>query len=500
MTPVRSTPESEVRSEAGAASGAALASGEGAPGLVLLVDDEPLLLRALRRILRGDHHEVALASTSEEVEPVLHDPELAVVLLDLVMGRTNGLDILDHIKRERPEIEVIVMTGHASIESAVGCMRRGAFDYLSKPFDDVHRVRMTVRKALERRRLVLRNRELEQELRDRSGIPELVGSSPGMRALTRTIRSLRYNESNVLIRGESGTGKELVARALHATSPRAGGPFVPVDCGALPESIIESELFGNEKGAYTGAPGAPGLFRMANRGTLFLDEIGEVPAPVQAKLLRTLQEKEVRPVGAAHAVAVDIRIIAATHRDLEAMVEAGQFRMDLFYRLNVVRLKIPPLRDRNEDVLLLAHYFLEKHRREGSKVVGVEEDALAMLAEHAWPGNVRELENTIESALALAPGPRLRCADLRPTSRAVPARAGGPGSSIPLSLAAYEKAALKRALDETDGDAIAAARRLGIGRSTLYRKLARHGISVQRSPRTGRDEGPAGVGPTRSIG
>jgi len=275
---------------------------------------------------------------------------------------------------------------------------------------------------------------------------------------------------------------------------------VPVDCGALPESIIESELFGNEKGAYTGAPGAPGLFRMANRGTLFLDEIGEVPAPVQAKLLRTLQEKEVRPVGAANAVPVDIRIIAATHRDLEAMVEAGQFRMDLFYRLNVVRLQIPPLRDRNEDVLLLAHYFLEKHRREGSKVVGVEEEALAMLAEHTWPGNVRELENTIESALALAPGPRLRCADLRPTSRAVPTHVGGPGSSIPLSLAAYEKAALKRALEESEGDAIAAARRLGIGRSTLYRKLARHGIGVDRGARTGPSSGSSGVGPARSIG
>jgi len=500
MRSVPSTAEPEARSDSRTPGSCAPAPGEEARGLVLLVDDEPLLLRALRRILRGDRHNVALASTPDEVESVLQDPELAVVLLDLVMGQTSGLDILDRIKSERSEVEVIVMTGHASIESAVGCMRRGAFDYLSKPFDDVHRVRTTVRKALERRRLVLRNRELEQELRERSGFPELVGSSPGMRALTRTIRSLRYNESNVLLRGESGTGKELVARALHATSPRSDGPFVPVDCGALPESIIESELFGNEKGAYTDAPGAPGLFRMANRGTLLLDEVGEVPPSVQAKLLRAIQEREVRPVGAANSVPVDIRIIAATHRDLEAMVEAGRFRMDLFYRLNVVRLEIPPLRHRNEDVLLLAHHFLEKHRRQGSPVLGIEEEALAMLGERSWPGNVRELENVIESALALAPGPRLRLADFRPASRPVPVSVTGPGSSIPLSLDAYEKVALERTLAAVAGDAVAAARKLGIGRSTFYRKLAKHGISSQRSAKPDRESGPVGVGPVRSIG
>jgi two-component system response regulator HydG len=500
MRAVRSTAEPDARSDAGAPDLRASDGGEETRGLVLLVDDEPLLLRALRRILRGDRHDVALASTSEEIELALQDPELAVVLLDLVMGRMSGLDILDRIKSDRSEVEVIVMTGHASIESAVGCMRRGAFDYISKPFDDVHRVRTTVRKALERQRLVRRNRELEQELRDRSGFPELLGSSPKMRALTRTIRSLRYNESNVLVRGESGTGKELVARALHSTSPRADGPFVPVDCGALPESIIESELFGNEKGAYTDAPGAPGLFRMANRGTLLLDEVGEIPISVQAKLLRVIQEKEVRPVGSANSVPVDLRIMAATHRDLEAMVESGRFRMDLFYRLNVVRLEVPPLRHRNGDVLLLAHHFLQKHRREGSPVLGIEEQALSMLASRPWPGNVRELENVIESALALAPGPRLRVADLRPASRAVPVSVPGPDSDIPLSLEAYEKVALERALDDAAGDAVAAARELGIGRSTLYRKLAKHGIGSQRGVRKDPNSDSLGVGPARPIG
>ncbi|HKE11308.1 MAG TPA: sigma-54 dependent transcriptional regulator, partial [Myxococcota bacterium] len=296
-------------------------------GAVLLVDDEPLMLRALRRILRGDGHRLALAEDAGAAEATLLDPELEVVLLDLVMRGVSGLELLDRIKRDRPDVEVVVMTGHASVESAVGCMRRGAFDYLAKPFEDAHRVRTTVRKALERHRLVKRNRELEQELRSRGTAPELVGASPRMRALARTIQSLRHNESHVLVQGESGTGKELVARAIHASSVRSSGPFVPVDCGALPETIIESELFGHERGAFTGAIGAsPGLFRMADRGTLFLDEIGEIPGSVQAKLLRALQHKEIRPVGASGALPVDIRVISATHRDLSAMVEAERFR------------------------------------------------------------------------------------------------------------------------------------------------------------------------------
>jgi len=479
------------------------APGGDSPSLVLLVDDEPLLLRALERILRGDGHHVVLAGDAVAVEPILQDPALDVVLLDLVMGHTSGLDVLDRIKHERPEVEVIVMTGHASIESAVGCMRRGAFDYLAKPFDDVHRVRTTVRKALERRRLVRRNRELERELRGQLGVPDLVGSSPAMRKLTRTIQSLRHNQSHVLVQGESGTGKELVARAVHALSPRADGPFVPVDCGALPENIIESELFGNEKGAFTGAVGALGLFRMAKRGTLFLDEIGEIPLPVQAKLLRALQHKEVRPVGASGTVPVDIRIICATHRDLRAMVDSGQFRMDLFYRLNVVRLEVPPLRDRREDIPLLVHHFLQKHRGEGASLTGIADEALETLVGGDWPGNVRELENTIESALALGGGERLETRDLAPAPRASSSKTSPGDASTPLTLDAYERLCLERALRECAGDARAAARRLGIGRSTFYRKLARHALHGRGagSPRESTSaSGPGfGVGPARTI-
>jgi transcriptional regulator with PAS, ATPase and Fis domain len=267
-----------------------------------------------------------------------------------------------------------------------------------------------------------------------------------------------------------------VARALHASSPRSDGPFVPVDCGALPESVIESELFGHERGAFTGAVGAPGLFRMAHGGTVFLDEIGEVPLPVQAKLLRALQHKEVRPVGASRPVPVDIRVVSATHRDLAAMVEGQRFRTDLFYRLDVVRLEIPPLRDRRGDIPLLVHHFLRKHRPADSPVRGVEDSALEELVQQDWPGNVRELENVVESALALAQTERLGRADLARVRGRRPSRAPVPTADVPLSLDAYERCALERALAEESGDATRAARRLGIGRSTLYRKLARHGL------------------------
>jgi DNA-binding NtrC family response regulator len=452
---------------------------------VLVVDDEPLLLRALARILRADGHRLLLAEGPEPALDALADPALDVVLLDLRLGGASGLELLEHIKRERPEVEVVVMTGHATVESAVGCMRHGAFDYLAKPFDDAHRVRTTVRQALERRRLVERNRELEQRLEAGGRDPDLVGHAPALRRLVRLIEGLRGNESHVLIHGESGTGKELVARAIHAASPRRGGPFVPVDCGALPESIIESELFGHERGAFTGAVGAPGLFRMAHGGTLFLDEVGELPLPTQAKLLRALQYKEVRPVGAPGPLAVDIRVVTATHRDLYAMVEAGRFRMDLFYRLDVVRVEIPPLRERMQDVPLLVRHFLAKHRRGGAPLE-ISEDALARLLAHDWPGNVRELENVIESALALARGPVLRAADL-PLGRARRALREAAASAepvgLPLSLDAYERSALERALREAGGSAAVAARRLGIGRSTFYRKLDKHGLAP----------GPAGL-------
>jgi two-component system response regulator AtoC len=474
-------------------------------GFVLILDAGVSSREFLSRTLQRAGYATAVAGNAGEAGSFLEDSRLDVVMLDLRLeGYGSGLDLLDPIKSAHPDVEVIMMAEDASIESAVGCIRRGAFDYLQKPLQDVHRIRITLAKALERRRLVCRNFELEGDLAGRALIPSLVGNSIAMRKLTRTIHSLQHNESHVLLQGESGTGKELVASAIHAFSPRSAGGFVPVDCGALPETIIESELFGHEKGAFTGAVGASGLFRMADSGTLFLDEIGEIPLPVQAKLLRALQNKEVRPVGAATAVSVNIRVISATHRDLAAMVDAGSFRTDLFYRLNVVRVEIPPLRDRREDIPLLVHHFLEKHGGENSRIDGIDERALGRLMTADWPGNVRQLENTIESAMALAPGPRLRAGDLSfgpSNSRSLALStqssvARSTPSTLPITLEAYERRALERALVESGGDATAAARMLGIGRSTFYRKLAKHSMDSGRpmgSPTqtTQGSEGPA---------
>ena len=450
-------------------------------GGVLLVDDEPLFLRALERILHGDRHALHRAGSAAEALAVLADAEIDLVLLDIRLGATSGVELLEQIKRARPDVEVVMMTGHGTVESAVECMRRGAFDYLEKPFSDSHRVRAVIARAIERRRLVARNRDLERELATRSS-GALVGSSPKMRAVLRTIESLRHNESSVLIQGESGTGKELVAAAIHAASPRRDKPFVPVDCGALPESIIESELFGNERGAFTGATGAIGLFRVADGGTLFLDEIGEIAQSIQAKLLRALQQREVRPVGSATPVAVNLRIVAATNRDLAQLADEGRFRLDLFYRLNVVRIELPPLRERSDDIPLLAQHFLGKHRRANSPVSGFEPEALHALTRHGWPGNVRELENAIESALALANGPLLRAREFsfgRERS-AGSSPAATPSAGLPLSFDAYERNLIERALEEAGGDAALAARRLGVGRSTFYRKLAKHGVAARR--------------------
>ena len=322
---------------------------------------------------------------------------------------------------------------------------------------------------------------LREEVESAHGFTEIVGNSKALTATLRKIELVAKTNASVLLLGETGTGKELLAGAIHSLSERRDRPLVKVDCGTLPAGLIESELFGHEKGAFTGAVGSPGLFRMADRGTLFLDEIGEIPLTVQAKLLRALQNKEVRPVGASSTVPVDIRVISATHRDLAEMVATGAFRADLYYRLNVVRVEVPPLRDRSEDIPLLVHHFLDKHRTANSRVEGIEDDALEVLVESDWPGNVRELENVIESAFALAPGPRLRVADLPRTCRLVTRRSEQNLSGIPTSLEAYECSVLERALSESGGDATAAANLLGIGRSTFYRKLSKHGLTPSRS-------------------
>jgi len=437
---------------------------------VLVADDEPAIVRGLRRQLeRGGYAVLEACDVGLVRAQLAQEPE--VVLLDLRLGQTSGLELLGELRERRPDTEIIVMTGYASIDSAVACMRAGAFDYLEKPFAEPRRVTQTLERALERRRLRVRNRELEGELGRRSALERVVAQSASMRRVLQTVRDLASNESNVLIEAESGTGKELLARAIHETSPRSGGPFVPVDCGALPEGMIEGELFGYLRGAFTGAVrDSEGLFGAAHGGTLFLDEVGELPLGLQAKLLRAIQEREVRPLGAVDARPLDVRLIAATNRDLAAEVRAGRFRADLFYRLRVVSLALPPLRERPEDVPVLASHFVERAAR-GTKVIGLEPEALERLIAQRWEGNVRELENTIEAAVALAQGPRITAADLRLSSFDQP-RARLPGE-IALSLAAYERACLEEALRRCEGDVRAAARLLGIGRSTFYRKLGK---------------------------
>ena len=441
----------------------------------MIVDDDPQLVRTLRRMIEAEGFRVHEATDRAEVTAELvHDPEL--VLLDLQLGDVSGVDVIADIRQRCPDSEILVMTGYATIDSAVACMRAGAFDYLEKPFNGHLRVTQTLRRALEHRALCVRNRELEGELDRRSALEGIVFQSPAMHRVVQMVMDLAQNESNVLIQAESGTGKELIARAIHKTSRRRERPFVAVDCGALPEGIVESELFGYESGAFTGAVRAAlGLFRSADGGTLFLDEIGELPLLLQSKLLRAIQQREVRPLGATEPVPVDVRIVAATNRELEEEIRTGRFRSDLFYRLRVLSIQIPPLRDHPEDIPLLALHFLKKVRRD-SKVRGIEPAAIEALISQPWKGNVRELENCIEGAVALARGPYLSAVDLGLNPDAILAPQVTPPAEMPLSLAAYERRCLEEALHATGGDVRRAAALLGIGRSTLYRKLSEHGM------------------------
>ena len=449
------------------------------PGHLLIADEEPLSLRALTRALVSEPHYVECVQAREDFERALLLPELEVVLLGLALGAGRGLGLLDRVRRQRPDVETLILANRANVEDAVGCMQRGAFDYFAKPVQDLDRVRHAVRNALRRARLTRGHRGAPSAVAP--SFPELIGSSLALGGVIQTVEGLRNSESHVLIQGESGTGKELVARAIHEVSPRSRGPFVPVDCGALPEGVIESELFGHERGAFTGAVGAKGLFRMATRGTLFLDEIGEIPLPVQAKLLRALQYKEVRPVGGSSSVATDIRVVSATHRDLAAMVELGRFRMDLYYRLHVVRIEIPSLRDRPEDIPALVQHFLEKHEGGGGEGRGIEDSALQILLEHDWPGNVRELENVIESALVFAREPRLCAADLPLVRGAKSPRGDGGFDPVAPAVPRGLRAQRPRAGTARGGRQ---RHRCGptarIGRSTFYRKLSKHGIREGR--------------------
>ena len=440
---------------------------------ILVVDDDQSSRELLARILTTAGHRVTPLSDGREAVAALDAGTLPdLVVSDIRMAEMDGLQVIDAFRERAPDTPVILVTAFGNIDGAVEAIRRGAADYLSKPYD-VDAIRIVVARALQHRALAMENRALRRGLRDRYRLDNVVGRSEAMLQVYKTAARVASTDATVLIQGESGTGKELVARAIHTASPRSGGPFVAVDCGAIAEGVLESELFGHARGAFTGAQVARrGLFEEAHHGTLFLDEIGDIGPNLQARLLRALQEGTIRRVGANEPIAVDVRVVAATNRDLEAAVKAGTFRADLYYRLHVVSIRIPPLRERREDIPLLAEHFAQKHgRAEGS---AISPEARELLLAHDWIGNVRELENVVARALALNPSGVVLPEDLPDalrSERPTPPPGPAPDTSDRPSLAELERRYASQVLQETGGNKTRAAEILGIDRKTLYRIL-----------------------------
>jgi len=437
---------------------------------VLIVDDEKSTCSLCAEIAREAGLAVHFAETTEEALELLERLPVDILLTDLKVPEMGGLELLKRVRAGYPHVAAMVLTQYGTIETAIEATRLGARDYVTKPFH-VEELRTKLERLVCAIELDQENRVLREQLRTRPGFGGLIGISPKMQRVYKVIEKVSQHNYPVLILGESGTGKELVARSIHYCGARKNKPFVPVDCSGLVPTLIESELFGYVKGAFTGAQQSrAGLLETANGGTVFLDEIGDLPVDLQAKLLRALQEREIRPVGATERVHIDLRVVAATHRDLESAIRTGGFRQDLYFRLNVVQLKLPPLRERKSDIPLLVNAFLEKFADPQKPPRTISEDAMRRLVAYDWPGNVRELENAVERAVALGSGPILHLGDLPSNLQHVS------GESLPdtdevVPLEEMERRAILRALRETGGDKLAAARLLGIGKTTLYRKL-----------------------------
>ena len=459
---------------------------------LLIVDDEQSIRRLCMTVGEALGFTCMEANSGETALALLEEQPAHMILTDMVMPNMSGLEFLEKVKKLLPRSEVAVMTGHGSIETAVQAMKLGAYDYISKPFSPLEELRLFLRRMAEKVQLVEENQFLRERVDTESDLHGIVGSSAKIQDVLRMISRLKDTRTPVLISGESGTGKELVARAIHFRGSFANRPFVAVDCGSLVPTLIESELFGYEKGAFTGAlRSKTGLFQSANGGTIFLDEIGELPLELQAKLLRVLQEKEVRPVGSNQKVKVDVRVVVATNRDLEAEYRNGTFRKDLYFRLNVVTVHLPALRERRSDIPMLAHWFLDRHAPGSS--MQVTHTAMKCLLQYDWPGNVRELENCIERAVALGDGKTIDLSDLPPTiASASPSpelaesTIAGPVSST--DLEDIERATIERVFEQVKGDKAMAGKMLGISRATLYRKLKRYNIG-------GRPE----IGPSQAL-
>jgi two-component system response regulator HydG len=448
-----------------------------AGGKILVVDDQRNMRATTAMILRSAGHTVEEAEDGASAVRRLQAEVFDVVLTDLRMPNVDGMELLRDVRRVAPDTQVIVMTAYGTIESAVEAIRRGAYDFLAKPFKE-DELLLRVSKALEKRRLVGEVSLLSGEFRRRYGLEHIVGRSVVIQELLDRVRRVAPTDATILIQGESGTGKELIARALHVASRRGERPFVPVNCAAITETLLESELFGHAKGSFTGATRARrGLFEEANGGTLFIDEIGETAPGFQAKLLRALQEGEVRRVGESTPVQVDVRVIAATNQDLRRAIAERRFREDLYYRLAVVPMRIPPLRERRDDVPLLAAHFLESFARRTGTTKTLAPEAVARLVEHSWPGNVRELENVIEHAAALSPGPEIGAADVQIEPHGAPGATGG-ARTLAAAVEDAERSAIEAALIRSSGDLSRVARELGVSATTLWRKMKRLGLGT----------------------
>lgn len=443
---------------------------------ILIVDDEPAAVDNLTHICEKEGHLVTATTSGAEALQLLETHHFDLVLSDLRIDEVDGLEILHHTKSIDNSTEVILITGYATFDSAVSAMRAGAFHYLAKPFR-LDEVREVIRKALDITQLKRENRDLKKQVSESSGHPPIITQNRTMQEMLATARKVASTQSNILITGESGTGKELLARYLHHYSNRRNQCFQAINCGALQEDLLASELFGHEKGAFTGAMTTHiGLFEATHGGTIFLDEIGEMSPSMQVKLLRVIQEHEVRKLGSTKTTPVDVRLIAATHRNLLDEVEAGAFRQDLYYRLNVINLHLPPLLERRDDIPLLANHFLQKHAlRMGTSIESISKDVINILTNHTYPGNIRELENIIEHSTALARGSEITVDDLPPHLQPISAEPAlqtmpVPGASLP-SLAEREKEYIEFVIDHCEGNKTMAANILGIDRVSLWRRL-----------------------------
>ena len=447
---------------------------------ILVVDDEASHLQMLEAVLSTEGYEIHKAGDGQEAISLVEERFYDLLLMDIRMRKVGGIEALKEIKKISPGIPIIIMTAYASVNTAVDALKSGAYDYLTKPLD-IEELKILVEKALHHRKLEQENVYLKERLGDRFDFSNIIGHSPAMQYLFETIALVAPSEATVLIAGESGTGKELIANAIHQNSPRTNRPFIKVNCAALPETLLESELFGHEKGAFTGALARKqGRFQLAHTGSIFLDEVGEMTPTTQTKILRVLQEREFEPLGSTQTVKVDTRVIAATNKNLVEEIQQGNFREDLYYRLNVVTLQVPSLRERREDISLLAAFFLKQYAEKNRRLIkGFTPRAMDLLIRHNWPGNVRELENVVERAVIMARGDLISQAELPDTIRGldVEMEKAEMDLSAGRSLKEVERDMILRTLEDTGGNRTRSAEILGISRRTLQLKLKEYGVN-----------------------